>query len=383
MVIVTLLFPGFGQALVHRRVRAVAWAVAALVGALGILASVWLYPVTLVVHVASAIDAGVVVRRDPRPGGLDRVAGAVVVVFGAIGAGFSQLALQSFRVPSSSMYPTIKIGDHVFVDKLTPLWRPIARGELVVVRYPCDPRVPYVKRVIAIGGDTVEVRCDVVYVNGKAVPHTLVARDWEYEDRDERDGSTIRRKVSRWHEVLDGHAYDVYEGIGRGRAVADGAGPDGAGSDSAGSTAGGEPASSTAGGIGVAGERDFPQLDSPFAPGCANEAMFREPTRSHEVKGELVETNPGSAAVNPGGAALNPGGTAVNPGGAEMNADSSACALRKHYVVPKGALFTMGDNRYNANDSRFFGAVREDDVIGRIIGVWWNAGGVGRIGALH
>ncbi len=334
MVIVTLLFPGFGQALVHRRVRAVAWAVAALLGALGIIASVWLYPVTLAVHLASAIDAAIVLRRDARPGGLDRVAGALVIVLGAVGAGFSQLAVQSFRVPSSSMYPTIEIDDRVFVDKLTPLWRPIARGELVVVRYPCDPRVPYVKRVIAVGGDTVEVRCDVVYVNGKAVPHTLVAKEWEYEDRDEQDGSAIRRRVSRWHEVLDGHAYDVYEGIERGDARANGR----------------------------EGERDFPRLDSPFAPGCANEAMFREPTKSHEVKGEVVETR---------------------PNGSQMNADSGACALRRHYVVPRGALFTMGDNRYNANDSRFFGAVRADDVIGRIIGVWWNARGIGRIGALH
>lgn len=342
MVIVTLLFPGFGQALVHRRVRAVAWAVAAVVGVVGIIASVWMYPVTLLVHVAAAVDAAVVLRRDARPGGLDRAAGSIVVILGAVSAGFSQLALQSLAVPSSSMYPTIEIGDHLFVETLTRAWRPITRGELVVVRYPCDPSVKYVKRVIAVGGDSVEVRCDVVYVNGKAVPHTLVAKDWEYEDRDERDGGAIRRPVSRWHEVLDGHAYDVYEGAGRGDAP---------------------------GAAGAAGERDFPRLDSPLAPGCADEAMFRGPARSHEVKGEIVATNRGAAGMN--------------ATGTEMNADSGACALREHYLLPKGALFVMGDNRYNANDSRYFGAVREDDVIGRVLGVWWNAGGIGRIGALH
>ncbi|MBV8763094.1 MAG: signal peptidase I [Deltaproteobacteria bacterium] len=342
MVIVTLLFPGFGQALVHRRVRAIAWAVAALIGVLGIIASVWLYPVTLVVHVAAAIDAALVLRRDARPGGLDRAAGALVVVLGAVGAGFSQLALQSFRVPSSSMYPTIEIGDHLFVDKLTPMWRPIARGELVIVKYPCDPRIPYIKRVIAVAGDTVEVRCDVIYVNGTAVPHTLVAKEWEYMDVDEASGQEMRQQVSRWHEELGGHGYDVYEQIGRG-----------------------EPSRT-----GTAGERDFPRLDDPFPPGCADRAVFLpDAPRRHAVKGDIVDVNPAVTAMNADSSASGGG--------------SGACALRRHYVVPKGALFTMGDNRYNANDSRFFGAVRNDDVIGRVIGVWWNASGVSRIGSLR
>jgi len=377
MVIVTLLFPGFGQALVHRRVRAIAWAVAALLGVLGIIASVWLYPITLVVHVASTIDAAIVLRRDARPGGLDRAAGALVVVLGAVGAGFSQLALQSFRVPSSSMYPTIEIGDHLFVDKVTPLWRPIARGELVVVKYPCNPSVPYIKRVIAVGGDTVEVRCDVIYVNGAPVPHTLVAKDWEYEDYDESIGQPIRQRASRWHEELGGHSYDVYEDMRapeRARVNATGDAPERVHGDAGSNDA--ERAHVDAGtddlegprGVGAdapergVAPRDFPRLDAAFPPGCASQAMFRGPTKSHEVNGQIVDVNPGSAAMNLG---------------------SGACALRRHYVVPPGALFTMGDNRYNANDSRNFGAVRADDVIGRVIGVWWNASGVSRIGALR
>jgi signal peptidase I len=322
MVLVSLLFPGFGQALVHRRMRAFAWAAAALVAVVGILATVWLYPIALLARVAAAIDAWAVLRRDARPGGLDRAAGAIVVALGAIGFGYTQLAIESFRIPSSSMYPTIEIGDHIYVDKLTPHWRPIERGELIVHRYPCDPSVPYVKRVIAIGGDTVEVRCDVVYVNGKALPHTLVAKQWEYEDYDENDGAWIRKQVSRWQEVSDGRGYDVFEGIGE---------PDGA--------------------------RDFPRIDAPFPPGCADQSMFRGPAKSHEVKGTIVTTKH----------------------------DAGTCELQAHYVVPEGALFGLGDNRYNANDSRYWGATAESDVIGRVIGVWWNNGQTGpsRIGALH
>jgi signal peptidase I len=320
MVIASFFFPGFGQGLVHRRLRALVWAIAALAAVVGIVWSMWLAPIALLAHLGAAIDAGVVLRRDARPGGLDRMFGAAVIVIGAVGFGLARLAVEGFHVPTSSMYPTIEIGDHIFVDKLTKLWRPVERGELIVSRYPCDPRLNYIKRVVALGGDTVEIRCDVLYVNGKAVPHTLVAKDWEYEDRDD-ENQPIRKQVSRWHEELDGHSYDVFEGIG-------------------------EP-----------GGRDFPALDRPFPPGCADESMFREPRKTHEVKGELVRTKTGVGACEP----------------------------QFHYVVPKGAVFGLSDNRYNGVDSRVYGAVSQDDIIGRVIGVLLNnqLGTFGRFGALH
>lgn len=322
MVIASLLFPGFGQALVHRRVRALTWAVGALAAVFGIVWTIWLFPVWLLVHLGAAIDAGVVLRRDARPGGLDRMFGAIVVVIGAVGFGFARLAVQGFHVPTSSMYPTIEIGDRIYVDKLTTMWRPIERGELIAHRYPCDPRITYIKRVVAIGGDTVEIRCDVLYINGNAVPHALVAKDWEYEDRDEEIHAWIRKSVSRWHEQIDGRGFDVFEGLG-------------------------EP-----------GGRDFPMLDRPFPPGCADASMFREPKQTHEMKGELVRTATGAGACEP----------------------------QLHYVVPKGAVFGLGDNRYNAADSRVWGAISEDDIIGRVIGVWLNdgqGGTLGRFGALR
>ena len=318
-VLVSLLAPGFGQALARRRGRALAWAGVALVSVVAIVWIVWLYPVALLVRVVAAIEAAVVLRRS-QPGAVDRTA-AIVLAIGAVGIVYSQLALQSFRIPTSSMYPTIQIGDHLFVDKLTPAWRPIERGELVVHRYPCDPRVTYVKRVVAVGGDTVEVRCDVLYVNGKAVPHTVVAANAQYDDRNDVTGAWTAMNVSRWHDVLDGHAFDVFEGAAS------------------------------------HGERDFPRLDAAFAPGCANQAMFRNTPATHEVHGEITAATPGAGACEP----------------------------QRHYVVPKGALFGLGDNRYNANDSRYWGAFPADDVIGRVIGVWYNdaKGGLGRIGAVH
>jgi signal peptidase I len=320
LVLASLLFPGIGPALVHRRRRALAWAVAALLALFGIVWTIWLFPVVLLVHVGAAVDASVVLRRDARLGGLDRMFGAIVLVIGAIGAGVGRMMLHGFHIPTSSMYPTIEIGDHICVDRLTKLWRPIERGELIAFHYPCDPRITYIKRVVAVGGDTVEIRCDVLYVNGKAVPHTLVAKDWEYEDRD--DDQWIRKHVSRWHEQLGRRGYDVFEGIGE------------------------------------TGGRDFPLIDRPFPPGCADSTMFREPKQTHEVKGELVHT--------------------------KQNAER--CEPQLRYVVPKGAVFGLGDNRDNAADSRVWGAISEDDIVGRVIGVWLNdgqTGTLGRFGALH
>jgi signal peptidase I len=307
MVLASLLFPGFGQALVHRRLRAAGWAVGAVAAYVLTIWTVWFFVVMLCAHVAAAVDAERVLRRDARPGGLDRMFGAAIVVAGAVGFGLARLyCVRGFRIPTSSMQPTIEIGDYIFVDELTMHYKPVERGEVIILRYPCNPSVTFIKRAVAIGGDTVEVRCDVLYVNGKAVPHAMFEKETEYEDRDESSGVRVSKRTSRWHEQIGDHTFDVFEG------------PE------------------------ATGVRDFPRLDAPFGPGCASQTMFRKPTTSHEIRGTLVTTKQGA----------------------------ERCEPQLHYVVPDGAVFVLGDNRYNSNDSRNWGAVREDDVIGRVIGLW-------------
>ena len=93
--------------------------------------------------------------------------------------------VQAFKIPSGSMIPTLEIGDHILVNKLSyGLRMPFLeryllqygkpeRGDVVVFIYPEDRSKDFIKRVIALAGDTVELRSKRIFINGKQVkdPH--------------------------------------------------------------------------------------------------------------------------------------------------------------------------------------------------------------------
>ena len=99
------------------------------------------------------------------------------------------LVVQAFKIPSSSMEPTLLIGDHILVNKfiygvripfiggrVLPFTSP-ERGDIVVFVYPKDESKDFIKRVVGVAGDTVEVRNKKVFVNGEPVedPHAFFA----------------------------------------------------------------------------------------------------------------------------------------------------------------------------------------------------------------
>jgi len=97
--------------------------------------------------------------------------------------------VEAFWVPSGSMLPTIQIGDHLFVNKLAyglhvdvpfttrtyvlKRWRPLQRGDIVVFVSPVDRNVDLIKRIVAVAGDTVEVRQKKLFIDGQPLtdPH--------------------------------------------------------------------------------------------------------------------------------------------------------------------------------------------------------------------
>jgi signal peptidase I len=93
-------------------------------------------------------------------------------------------AFQAFKIPTGSMEDNLKVGDHIIVNKfiygpgtsLGPLLpiREIRRGDIIVFRYPLQPDTDFVKRVVGLPGDTVEVRDKVVAINGRPMPEQYV-----------------------------------------------------------------------------------------------------------------------------------------------------------------------------------------------------------------
>ncbi len=84
------------------------------------------------------------------------------------------LFVQAFRIPSGSMIPTLLIGDHILVEKVTYRFREPRRKEVIVFKFPLDPSKDYIKRVIGLPGDTVRIVNKQVYINGKRLVEPYV-----------------------------------------------------------------------------------------------------------------------------------------------------------------------------------------------------------------
>ncbi len=203
---------------------------------------------------------------------------------------------EPFKIPSGSMVPTLLVGDLILVNKfhygirLPVINKKIAanhdpkRGDVMVFRYPPDPRVDYIKRVVGVPGDEVAYVNQKLTVNGQEVPLQPLGEFWDEDSL---------RYAPQFKEKLG----DVEH-----RILVDPKRPSFFGSD----------------------DKRFP---------------FHENCR--------------------------------------YSAEGVVCK------VPQGHYFMMGDNRDNSQDSRFWGFVPDENIVGRAFFVWMNFGNLGRIGAFH
>ncbi len=140
----------------------------------------------------NAGNADIKARRKKRHGRETIEAIVIALVLALI---IRTFVIQAFKIPSGSMEDTLLVGDHLIVNKfsyglqvprpamirvlgipvpffettLVRTWGEIERGDVIVFRYPADRHKDYIKRVIGLPGDTVELKNRVVYVNGKPI----------------------------------------------------------------------------------------------------------------------------------------------------------------------------------------------------------------------
>lgn len=200
---------------------------------------------------------------------------------------------EPFKIPSGSMIPTLRVGDLILVNKFHYGVRlPVLntkvidnhspqRGDVLVFRYPPQPSLDYIKRVVGVPGDEISYLNKQLSVNGQPVPR---AAQPDFFDRDSMSYS------KQFRETLGSKSYNTLNDDAR-------------------------PA---------------------FIPGAAA-FPFHDNCR-YTVEGVTCK-------------------------------------------VPAGHYFMLGDNRDNSLDSRFWGFVPEENIVGKAFFVWMNFGDLGRIGS--
>ncbi len=103
--------------------------------------------------------------------------------------------VQAFWIPSGSMIPTLEVNDRVLVAKFWNWFFEPSRGSLYVFKYPMDPDRDFVKRVIAVPGDIVDMKDGVVYINGKPIQEDYVTHHDRYTMRANRFFPEVPFKV--------------------------------------------------------------------------------------------------------------------------------------------------------------------------------------------
>ena len=124
----------------------------------------------------------------PSPGGELWDTAKTVIYAVLIAIGVRTFAFEPFSIPSGSMIPTLLVGDYLFVSKLSygysrysfPFGIDVVpgerafnsapeRGDVAVFKLPSNPRIDYIKRIVGLPGDTIQVKGGVLHINGEAV----------------------------------------------------------------------------------------------------------------------------------------------------------------------------------------------------------------------
>lgn len=118
--------------------------------------------------------------------------------------------VQAFKIPSGSMLPTLKVGDHILVNKFIYWFVEPKRGDIVVFRFPQNENRDFIKRIVGLPSDTIEVRDKKIFVNGQPLKEDYAI----YEDKNIQSRFFSQRdnfgpvKVPAYHYFLMGDNRD-------------------------------------------------------------------------------------------------------------------------------------------------------------------------------
>lgn len=107
--------------------------------------------------------------------------------------GIRTFLIGPYKIPTGSMRLVLMEGDRIFVDKITYRFREPERGDIIVFKYPLDKKKDFVKRLVAFGGERVEIRDGQIFLNGQKLeePASFSQRfyynrpEWEYGKEDQ------------------------------------------------------------------------------------------------------------------------------------------------------------------------------------------------------
>lgn len=152
-----------------------------------------------------SINEDVVVASKKKKGHLLRD-GLAFLVFIVLLLCFRSVVYEPFRIPSGSMLPTLKVGDFIVVDKMayglkvpfsdfsyagvnsdpTYIWKSnsVKRGDIIVFKFPKDPQVNYIKRVMGLPGEKLKIINKKIYINNKPIGTKVIDSVKGEEDLD-------------------------------------------------------------------------------------------------------------------------------------------------------------------------------------------------------
>jgi signal peptidase I len=168
-------------------------------------------------------DMSVAEKSEKKSGGLGETVSVIVQAL-LLALVIRTLLFQPFSIPSGSMRPTLLEGDYLFVTKwaygyskhslpFSPdlfegrVWaEEPERGDVVVFKFPPNPSLDYIKRVIGLPGDTVQMQDGRLYINGEIVPREKVG------EIDNPDITEVNRPVEVYRETLpNGVTYETFD----------------------------------------------------------------------------------------------------------------------------------------------------------------------------